>query len=86
MILEDLNNCAAMSANTSANQVVWGVERVASEPPTAPGCYNVYFFNRHKRTFFQASGLPFVLIQIACSVLCSYTSSKRQIKQFEKWK
>jgi len=79
-----LNNRAAMSANTSANQVVWGVERVASEPQTAPGCYNVYFFNRHKGTFFQAFVLPSISIQIACSLLCSHTSTRGQIKEFDK--
>jgi len=64
-----LNNGAAMSANTSAKQVVWGLERVASEPPTAPRCNNVYFFNRHKGTFFEAFVLPSVLIQIALLVI-----------------
>jgi hypothetical protein len=76
-----LNNRAAMSAFMSANKVVGEVERVVIEPPE---CYNVYFFNRHNRTFFQASVLSSALVKMDCSVLCSHASTKRQIKQFDK--
>ena len=37
-IMGRLNNRAGM---TAYGQVIWGVQRVASEPPRAPGCYSV---------------------------------------------
>jgi hypothetical protein len=39
---------AGMSAYMSASKVVWGLKRVASEPPSAPGCYSLKEFKEMK--------------------------------------